>query len=247
MSEDQNELLPLWRRTADTIADQIRAGLHPPGSRLPAERVLCETLGVSRVTLRKALQTLTDDGVLQASRGRGWFVSADDGEAARSTPWPNSLESFSETAARKGLPSRSEVLAAAMGEFSLDLADELGVAPGTPCFHLRRLRLMDTVAIGIDDSRIVASAAPGIELVDFGSASLFEELTERGASPVHAVSLIEAGAATEEEGGPLGLEPGQPVLRMRQILTDARRRPIMLTTISYRGDRYRLQTTFTRS
>lgn len=244
MSDNANEFDPLWRRTADAIAQRVVAGEYPAGSRLPPERALCDSLGVSRVTLRKALQALFEDGVIKSSRGRGWFVTDPDSVG---TPWPNSLESFSETARRKGLPSRSEVLLAERGEFSLDLAEELGVAPGTPAFHLRRLRLMDDVAIGIDDSRIVLSAAPGIDDADFGSGSLFEELTSRGAGPVNAVSLIEAGGASAEDAEPLGLTTGAPVLRMRQVVSDGRRRPIMLTMITYRGDRYRMQTTFTRA
>lgn len=245
MADELGDFDPLWRRTASTITQRVTDGTYPAGSKLPAERTLTESLGVSRVTLRKALQTLVDEAVLRASPGRGWFVTASPDQTA--SPWPNSLESFSDTAARKGLAASSRVLLCTVGEFSLDLADELAVAPGTPCLHLRRLRLMDNVPIGIDDAWINLVNAPGIEQVDFATASLYVELTQRDAAPAQAQTVIEAAEVSAAEAEPLGLPPGAPVLRMRQVVTDLRRRPLMLSSLTYRGDRYRLQTTFARA
>ena len=63
---------PLWVQAVDHIAREIAEGRLAAGSRLPPERELCAELSISRVTLRKALLKLVDDGVLRSSHGRGW-------------------------------------------------------------------------------------------------------------------------------------------------------------------------------
>ncbi|HEX4222898.1 MAG TPA: GntR family transcriptional regulator, partial [Pseudonocardiaceae bacterium] len=136
---------PLWSRAAETIREQVSEGALRPGSRLPPERDLCRRLDISRVTLRRALLQLVDDGVLKPSHGRGWYVASDERK-----DWPNSLESFSETASRMGLIATSVVLRADTAMATLDEAEALGVAPGALLFKLERVRMLDEVPIAID-------------------------------------------------------------------------------------------------
>src|ERR1700756_6062088 len=95
---------PLWIQAATLIRNQIDEGVLRAGARLPPERELCQQLGISRVTLRKALHQLVDAGALNASHSRGWYVA----KRAAKREWPNTLESFTETADRMGLATRSE-------------------------------------------------------------------------------------------------------------------------------------------
>ncbi|WPF82238.1 GntR family transcriptional regulator [Sanguibacter sp. 4.1] len=233
---------PLWVQAAAVIRQRISDQTLPAGRRLPAERDLCQQLGVSRVTLRKALQQLVEEGVLSSSHGRGWYVS----KAPSGPEWPNTLESFTETARRKGLEPSSTVLTAEVVPASFDEAEEFGIVAGTDIFRLVRVRHLDGVAIGIDDSRVPLALAEGIEDVDFVGASLLSELAAHGVEPVHADSIIEARGCTAELAAPLDLAPGDPVLAMRQVLEDQSGRTVLVTSITYRGDRYRLHTSFAR-
>ncbi|MFG1705301.1 GntR family transcriptional regulator [Nonomuraea sp. M3C6] len=231
----------MWVQAAELIERQVREGVLPAGRRLPAERELCTQLGISRVTLRRALQHLVERGVMRSSHGRGWYV------AARSDrEWPNSLESFTETARRKGLVPTSRVLRARIAQASLDEADEFGVAAGTELFLLERVRLLDGVPIAVDSSQVVANFVPGLGSVDFTRASLLEELAAAGAEPVIAESTIEARGCDAEIAEPLELKAGDPVLIMNQSMMDALGRVVLVSTITYRGDRYRLRTSFMR-
>ena len=232
---------PLWVQTAELLARQVKEGIFPAGRRLPTERELCGRLGISRVTLRKALQHLVEQGVLRSSHGRGWYVS---GRPDRD--WPNSLESFTETARRKSLVPTSQVLRAEVKQASLDESDEFGVAAGTELFVLDRVRLLDGVPIGVDASRVVLGLAPGIAATDFAHASLLEELAAAGAEPVAAESSIEARGCEAGIAGHLELSPGDPVLVMHQNMVDTTGRVVLVSTITYRGDRYRLRTSFVR-
>jgi GntR family transcriptional regulator len=233
---------PLWLQAVNLIAGEIESGALKPGMRLPPERELCEQLGISRVTLRKALSKLVEDGLVNASHGRGWYVAS----SRSSKEWPNSLESFSETAARMGLVSSSTVLKADISQASIDEAEEFSIAPGSRLFSLDRVRYLGDVPIAIDFTRIPADLVPDFEKTDFRTASLYDELTLAGLSPVRADSTIEARAADEYAARHLDLEVGKPLLVMNQLVVDAGEKPLFASKIQYSGDRYRLRTFFAR-
>lgn len=234
---------PLWIQAIQLIEDEIAKGVLKPGSRLPSERELCQDLHISRVTLRKALSQLVKDGVLSPSHGRGWFV-ASRGSAKE---WPNNLESFSETAARMGLVPSSRILRNDAAPANLDEAEQLSIAPGTPLFHLERVRLLDGVPIAVDRTRIPAALVPGFGSVDFAHESLYARLADAGVQPVSADTTIEACAADQEVADRLDLELGRPILVMNQVARDEDGRPLFASTIEYSGERYRLRTVLTRS
>lgn len=239
---DQDSPDPLWRQAAELIMHQITTGKLANGGRLPAERDLLAQLSISRVTLRRALQSLVEEGVLTASHGRGWYVAADVPKE-----FPNTLESFSETAARLGLVPSSDVLRAAEAPATLDEAEELGIAPGSPLFHLDRIRRLDGVPVAVDTSFFAVALRPDLEGVDFRTASLFEVLLSSGVDLARGETTIEARAADATLALHLGIDAGKPTLVMRQIIVDAAGRPMLSSTVQYVGDRYRLRTSFSRS
>jgi DNA-binding GntR family transcriptional regulator len=234
---------PLWIQAVNLISEEIRSGALKPGMRLPPERELCLQLNISRVTLRKALNHLVEEGILTASHGRGWYVAA----RADDTEWPNSLESFSETAARMGLVPSSIVLRAEVAPATFDEAEGLAIAPGTPLFHLVRVRRLDGVPIALDSTDIPLSVAPGLPALDFTAESLYDSLAAAGVQPMRADTMIEAAEADEVAAQCLNLTVGKPLLIMRQTVVDRSERHLFVSTIKYVGERYRLRTFFTRS
>ncbi|MCE4026224.1 GntR family transcriptional regulator [Microbacterium sp. Au-Mic1] len=234
---------PLWRQAVDAIIRDITELGLAEGMRLPTERDLCLRFDISRVTLRRALQQLVDDGVLTAHQGRGWFIAP----AVGPKDWPNSLESFTETAHRMGLTASSRVLGAEIGQATLDEAEALGVAPGTRVFRVVRVRMLDRVPIAIDRALLPVSVAPDLLDVDWALESLYGVLEQRDVTMHRADSIIEARSASDETAAALDIAPGSPVLAMQQVVTDRDDRPVLLSAIEYVGDRYRLRTTFTRA
>ncbi|MFF1447080.1 GntR family transcriptional regulator [Streptomyces sp. NPDC058274] len=238
---------PLWRQAADVIrADIERRGLAE-GDKLPSERDLCARLEISRVTLRKALGHLVDQGILTATHGRGWFVATAPAPSttASSRDWPNDLESFTATARRKRMTPASLVLRQVRRPATLDEAERLDVPAGTELFGLDRVRLLNDVRIAVDRTLVVAELVAGLDEdeVDFTSASLFEELRRRGVELDRSEATIEARTADGELAGHLEIEPGSPVLVLDQAIHDRDRRPVLLSVVEYSGERYRLRTT----
>jgi len=237
---------PLWEQTADFISAQIENGTYPPGARLPPERELCVALDISRVTLRKALASLVDRDTLSSSHGRGWYVASGDTRPPAGE-WPNSLESFTETAERMGLTADSVVIEQHVSPANFDEAEELTVAPGTPLLRLSRVRRLDGVPIAVDHTRLPAHLITDLAELDFSTGSLYATLDDSGVEIIRAEATIEARDATPETAAHLGIEVSRPVLVMRQLAYDARDRPLLTSTIEYSGDRYRLRTMFTRT
>ena len=139
------------------------------------------------------------------------------------------------------------MLQATVAPASLDLADDLSIAPGTQLFVLERVRLLDDVPIAIDLTHIPLALAPGLRDADFRTGSLYDELAEAGLEFSGANSTIESRPADEHVARHLDLEVGRPVLALSQIVVDGADRPVFVSTIQYRGDRYRLRTYFSRS
>jgi GntR family transcriptional regulator len=232
---------PLWRQVADLIAAEIASGRLRPGERLPSERTFAERFELSRETTRRALQQLVQDGLVEPSAGRGWFVSS----GPVSEP-PNRLQSFSEMARARGLTPSARVLRREIRPATFDEAESLAVAPGTDLFEIERLRMLDGLPVGLDSSRLPLTRAPQLRDVDFEKASLYDTLrTMCGLRPQRAEVSVEAALADARERELLGFEEPGVVLRYEQRTYDHEDRPVELGNAAYRGDRYRFRASVT--
>jgi DNA-binding GntR family transcriptional regulator len=239
---DADSATALYAQISRLIADEVSGGVLQRGDRLPSERDLCQRFGVSRVTLRRALADLVRQGVVESSRGRGWFVTT----GVLGEP-PNALQSFTETAAARGLRATARVLEATGRPATLEDAEQLAIVPGAPLFHLRRVRLLGGLPIAFDHSRVPLELAPELEQADFAVASLYAVLQAAGLSPSRADYQVQAAAADASAAALLDARAGDPVLVTEQVTYDIDGRPIELTTMTYRGDRYRFRASLGRT
>lgn len=229
---------PLYAWVHDTLAARIASGALPRGSQLPPERDLCRELGVSRVTVRRAMASLARQGLVAAVQGRGTFVSA-----PRVAEPPNALLSFTELAAGRGLVAGARPLSATTRPASMDEAEEFRIAPGSELFALERLRMLDDLPVALDWSRVPLACAPGLPGVDWTTASLYRELALAGHEPVRADYAVEAQAADTRAAAALDLSPGAPVLVAETRSYTAADRLVEVGRMIYRGDRYRFRST----
>jgi DNA-binding GntR family transcriptional regulator len=146
---------PLYHRVYRQIAEEIESGGLSPGDRLPSERWLCDELGVSRATVRRALEELVADGLVE-TRGRGSFVA---GEALAEPP--NVLMSLSELGRSRGLKASARVLARQVRPATIDEAEAFQIAPGAELVELHRLRMLDGMPISLDQEPGPAATPAG--------------------------------------------------------------------------------------
>lgn len=217
------------------VADAIRRGVYPPGSRLPGERELAAMLEVSRTTLRQALSELADAGRLRRSAQRGWFVP----RPVVGEP-PSVLQSFTEMARARGLRPTSHILERKVRPATFDEAERLRVPPSASVLVIRRLRGMDDVPICLDSTVLVGSRVHELDELDLEDRSLYALLAEHcGIAVARSSYAVHARAATPDEARLLDIETGAPVLAGDEITYDSKEIPILSSTTAYRGDAYR--------
>lgn len=230
----------LWEQVSAVLGREISEQSPQPGQRLPSEAILCKRFGVSRVTLRRALASLEQRGLVHPQAGRGWYLGASHLEAPVSEE-PGVLQSFTEMARSRGLTPDSVVLHCQRRPAQWDEAEELAVAPGAELLSLRRLRRLDGIPVAVDHSLVPAALLPRASAEQFRTGSLYAALQGNGVRPVRADYEVQAVAADRDHAELLGVEVGSPLLSARQICTDTRGRRIERGHITYRGDRYRFR------
>ncbi len=220
---------PLYRRLEIALRDALRAEVLKPNEALPPERELATDLSISRITVRKALDTLVGEGLLVRRQGAGTFV------AGRVEKQFAKLSSFTEDMASRGRAVRSEWLLRARGEVTPEESLTLGLSPGAPVLRFHRVRFADDVPMALEYSAIAGFGLAGPEMVE---SSLYAALEATGNRPARALQRLRAVSFDAEQAALLHVEPGAPGLYIerRGFLEDGR--VIEATRSWYRGDAY---------
>ncbi|WP_226779944.1 GntR family transcriptional regulator [Oceaniglobus trochenteri] len=219
---------PRYAHLGSAMRGLIELGEWRGGMALPPERVITEATGLSRATVRRAIDTLVAEGLITRQQGAGNFVS-------RAIDQPLSvLVGFTEDMRLRGAATRSVVLRQGVEEASPSHILKLGLSPGEKVFRLDRVRLANEEPLAIERA-VVPAASLGRETVD---VSLYAAMRAAGVMPARALQRIHAAISNDEESRLLGQGETIPILRVERRSFLANGRPIEVTTSSYRGDRY---------
>lgn len=228
---------PHYRRIERALRERI-AGLGP-GRRLPSDAELCTEFGVSRMTARNAMQRLAEEGLVTRVPGRGSFVAVPPAHRRA-----DRLMTFTQEMLRRGLAPSSRILERDVRPATAPQAVALGLAPGEPVVHLRRLRCADGQPIAIETATLLEATAPSVLTADLEDGSLHEALARGGHALRRGTGTIVAEAATAEDAELLGIPEGAPLLVERRVIADAHGRRIEATESRYPGTRYALDVGF---
>lgn len=228
---DKSSPVPLYYQLFLRLQADIQAGIVRPGEMLGTEKEIQESFGVSRATVRKALDELSRSGQLTRITGRGTFVA--EPQTAVHTPH---LLSFTEEMHRRGAVPDAQVLAFERVNPPVEAIAALGCRPGDRVTYLRRLRTGDGTPMVLVDHYL----APSIRLAqdDLGQ-SLYATLEGKlGVRLQEAFHTVRAGAATADEAQLLAVQHGDAVLRFERTTLSADGRPIVFERGSARPDLY---------
>lgn len=233
---DKTSPVPLYYQMATRLEEAIRSEALPPGARLENEISLGNRLGLSRPTVRRAIQELVDKGLLVRRRGIGTQVV--HGKVTRSVE----LTSLYEDLSRSGQAPETQVILHEVARADETAATELGVAVGDDVLHLTRLRLADGVPIALMENTL-PSEYTDITREDLEARGLYQLLRERGVTIRVANQRIGARAASSRESTLLELGKGAPVLTMSRTAFDSSGRAVEFGQHCYRPDLYSFEFT----
>lgn len=218
----------LHAQISHSIRERIISGQWPPNYRLPPEPDLAKQLGVSRGTLRRALETLIGEGALRQVVGRGTFVISTVIEPAIA----QKLSSLSEDLAAQGILTTTSVLDLAVVGAPEPIARLLDLVPGQAVLRLERLRSTVSGPLVLLHNFVRLDLAPGLEKVDFTSVSLFGALEQRfGLLIGSGRRTFSAEGATDEVALALQLKRGTPVQYLEQVTYLLDDRPVEYSDI----------------
>jgi len=228
---------PLHVAIATQLAAAIAAGQLAPGTRLPPERRLAESLGVSRMTVRQALGELERDGLLRRLVGRagGTFV-CEPRDEHRSV----GTAGLSAELRRQGLAAGVELISAGVEPARRRTAAALELEPNERVVVIVRLRLTGGKPLAVERSSLPARLFPDIEDMDL-AGSLYDLMEEGfGRRPVRAVEMLETAEARPSDARTLGLKRGAPILLVERISYSEDGTAVEFSRDRFRGDRTRV-------
>jgi GntR family transcriptional regulator len=226
-------------QTRDRVIDLIeRLGV---GSAIPSERQLSSDLGVSRLTVRAALDELVRDGYLVRRRGAGTFVR--EPKIAQEL----TMTSFSEDMRRRGMRPGSKTLSLSTTLAGAYLGRCLHVSPSERIMVAKRLRTADGVTMAIETLHVPETRVPGLTAHDLDETSFYELLAERyGIELASGVQTIEPTVTNEDESAALGVPLHSPAFQFERTSRTAAGEIVEFVRSIYRGDRYKLVSELSR-
>ena len=205
------------------------------GDAIPSERQLTVELGVSRLTVRAALDELVREGYLVRRRGAGTFVA--EPKVAKGM----NITSFSEDMRQRGLTPGSRTIELRVVPAGARLGRILHVSPSEPVVAAKRLRLADGEPMAIELLHVRESLVPGLTALDLEQESFYELLEHRyGIEIAGGTQTVEPTVTNEEESEALGVPLHSPALLFERVTRSQAGDIVEFTSSTYRGDRYRL-------
>lgn len=223
---------PLYLQLKRWIEDAIKSGAIKPGDALPSERDLALRVDVSRVTVRKAVAQLVQEGLLVQRHGSGTFVAPPKQRVEQSL---SQLTSFTEDMARRGMEVRAEWLDRGLYVPSPEEMIILGLSPGDRVARIARLRLSGDAPLAIERASLSADILPDPDAI---ADSLYKHLDRNGNRPVRAIQRIRAANLGEDDARLLHVPTGSAGLNIERTSYLASGRVIEFTRSIYRGDTY---------
>ena len=239
---DQSVKSPRYIQLYSAVRDWIYSGVYRPGGRLPTESELGKLFDVSRITTRKALDMLVDEGLVVRFPGRGTFVVEDLADA----PVLGDMEQLLRKVTRLGKNTR-----VARPEIVEEAADaetrkDLGLVDGALVQRASHVRLLGRKPIGYVVTYVPAALDVRFDLKELNEHPMLNLLERKGVDVSYADQVVSATLADARLAKLLDTTVGAPLLQIRLVVFDSRRRPVERLVAWYRAEHYHHHTRLTR-
>ncbi len=232
---DKSNSTPLWAQVEEDVEKLIRAGNLKSGMKIPSEFELAAKYGISRLTVRRALEKLVSKGLIFTRPGKGTFVTDHD------LPYGfSAMTSFGRTLREIGHDVATTVLDQAVIPGPVEILRLLRLDPSATVVLIRRLRFVDGAPAAIHTSYFDARIYASLMNLDLAKESILEAAERIGGIRIsYSQESIRAIACSSADSLLLSVQPGQPLIELEGVVFDDRNVPARYTRGLYRGDMFR--------
>jgi GntR family transcriptional regulator len=226
--------LPLYARLRDSLRARILEGKLKPHDKLPSESELTEQHGVSRITVRQALNDLQKEGLIVKLHGKGAFVSH-----PRAAQNLNRLQGLSEALSLQGQAVHSKRLSLKKMAAPAEVARQLGLASASEVYQLMTLRYLNREPLSVNCSYLPLEMGERLAKADISNRDLIDVFEHEFGLKVEQAQLeISARRVSTRDARWLKLEAGEPVLQVERLLCAENAQPLQTETAVYRADSF---------
>jgi GntR family transcriptional regulator len=228
---DKTSPIPVYYQLKNIILKKIKSGEFLEGGIIPSERELGDSLNISRMTVRQALNQLVQEGILYREKGKGTFV-------AKSKIVQRNIESFSETVKQRGLEPSTEIIYFGKNENNERIRELLELKEMEALYYLKRLRLASNVPIAIEEVFMPEKHFPEFEKHNLTS-SLYTLIREEYSYILNYIdNTIQAAKPSNEEKILFKISTTIPVLKISGIRYSSSGIKLFYGNDTYRSDEY---------
>ena len=235
-----NKSAPLYQQIYEDIKSAIKDGVYKVDEKIPSEAELSEEYGVSRITVRRAIEDLCADGYLTKMQGRGTFVGKP--HIMRRLSQSKATRSFSEICREAGVTPGAHLIERQIVPVRPDEQEFFGLGPDALLVYVHRIRTADGLAVCDENMFVPYDWARELLTLSLEDTSLFSDIERAtGRRPTQARDWnITAVKATTEQASMLGISVGDPLLRSLVSFVDAEGAPLCMGRQYFVGSRYEL-------
>ena len=224
-----NSRTPLYKRFATAIKDAVRDGVLVHEEILPSERDFSQSLNISRITVRKAMDALEKEGVVLRSRGYGTQICT---QFEYSLKEPKGL---SQQAVLRGKKPDTVWINKSKIQCDAEIAEKLGLDKGSEVYLLKRIRYVDQQPVSVEESWVPARYITNADEIGI---SLYDYFHQQQILPVKSQSRVSARMPDEALQQQIALPDNVPVLVIKQLALDAQGNPLEYSISYCRSDMY---------
>lgn len=230
--------IPLYYQLENVLREKITSGAFEAGERLPTESDLIEQYGVSRITVRQALQSLDNEGLIERQQGRGTFVANRKSRKKHFTGTIHLTGSLDELI-EMGMDTPVKVLEMNRVEADQHESESLEIKIGTPIYRLKRLRLNAGQPFGLIVNYLPEEIGSNLTMAELSSGALLHTMeTKLGFKLDNARQEIRAELADPYVAQLLDVRVGTALLSIERTVYTDKAKPVEYVHTLYRSDLY---------
>ncbi|MCE9887687.1 GntR family transcriptional regulator [Kluyvera intermedia] len=211
----------VYQNIINLLKNRLNSAIYNIGDLLPSEKELAELYDVSRNTLRKALKTLEEEGMIERRHGSGTYLRNKHFQAS-----VTHLDSFTEIAKNEGKTPTSQILKFELQTASDEIANNLQVTLGEPVYYAKRLRLIDNIAMQVEETWLSASRFPDLTIAHMKKSKFSYIENECGVKIMGCYESIQPILPSPEVAKLLHISALDPIIRMQTQAVDEQSTPI---------------------